>query len=184
MVIFFILLKWTKRAVIRSVLEHQTGPFTFYQFEPKHETTAWNGGFYIKNHKNVPKLINCISTSFVFAVFRIEPISHKNSNLFQLTDSTIGMSLIGKSWKTHPDIFRNFSFLGCDTDGFLENSSSIFSKFQFPGHELDRFLENKSIMIMVQYGYVTFWSLFMQVLHGFHDNILLWVTTRWITGRS
>ena len=33
------------------------------------------------------------------------------------------LTLIGKSWKTH-----------------LE----IFSKFQFPGHELDRFLENSS----------------------------------------
>ena len=39
---------------------------------------------------------------------------------------------------------RNLSFPGCDTDGFLENSSSIFSKFQFPWHELDRFLENSS----------------------------------------
>ena len=43
------------------------------------------------------------------------------------------LTLIGKSWKTHPELFRNFSFPGCDTDGFLENSSSIVSKLQFSG---------------------------------------------------
>ena len=52
-------------------------------------------------------------------------------------------TLIGKSWKTHPEFFPKFQF--SDIDRFLENSSSIFSKFQFPGHELDRFLENSSI---------------------------------------
>ena len=57
------------------------------------------------------------------------------------------LTLIGESWKTHPEIFfQNCSFPGCDTDGYLENSSIIFSKFQFPGHELDRFLENTSII--------------------------------------
>ena len=49
----------------------------------------------------------------------------------------ISLTLIGKSWKSHPEMSV---FWGCDTDGFLENSSNIFSKFQFPGHDLDRFL--------------------------------------------
>ena len=31
------------------------------------------------------------------------------------------LTLIGKFWKTYPEIFPKFQFPGCDTDGFLEN---------------------------------------------------------------
>ena len=43
------------------------------------------------------------------------------------------LTLIGKSWKTHPKFFSKFRFPWHDIDQFLENSSIIFSKFRFPG---------------------------------------------------
>ena len=39
-------------------------------------------------------------------------------------------TLVGKSWKTHPEISPKFQFPGREKDRFLENSSSISSKFQ------------------------------------------------------
>ena len=35
-------------------------------------------------------------------------------------------AVIGKSWKTHPEIFPKVGVTPCDTDGYLENSSSFF----------------------------------------------------------
>ena len=37
--------------------------------------------------------------------------------------TTLSLTLICKSWKTHPEIFLKFQFSGRDTDPFLENSS-------------------------------------------------------------
>ena len=76
--IFYLAKVDAKSEVIRSVLEHQTGPFTFYQFEPKHETTAWNGGFYIKSSETYRAPVS--PTSFVIAVFRTE---HFTSKIFK-----------------------------------------------------------------------------------------------------
>ena len=80
--IFYLAKVDAKSEVIRSVLEHQTGPFTFYQFEPKHETTAWNGGFYIKK---IPKLIALLYLQPALLLRFFEPnISHrKYSNIFR-----------------------------------------------------------------------------------------------------
>ena len=74
------------------------------------------------------------------------------------------LTLIGNPGKLIQKCFRNFSFPGCDTDGFLENSSSIFSKSQFPGYELDRFLENSSInFLWVLIQYIHIWMSFPEI---------------------
>ena len=75
-----------------------------------------------------------VTREFEISVISYHLLNPDNKNLF------------GKSWKTHPEIFPKFQFPGCDTGGFLENSSSIFSKFQFLGHELGRFLETRSYL--------------------------------------
>ena len=62
----------------------------------------------------------------------------------------IFISLLGKSWETHPEFFRNFSFPGLTQMDFWKTHPSIFCKYLFSfckisGHELDLFLENMSI---------------------------------------
>ena len=47
-------------------------------------------------------------------------------SLEKISRTNDSWTLIGKSWKTHPEFFRNFSFLGYDTDRFPENSSIDF----------------------------------------------------------
>ena len=42
---------------------------------------------------------------------------------FQLKRKSLPLTLVGKSWKTHPQIPQNFSILGHELDRFLENSS-------------------------------------------------------------
>ena len=34
------------------------------------------------------------------------------------------LTLIGKSWKTHPEISRNFSFPGCDIDRYFTKTDT------------------------------------------------------------
>ena len=54
----------------------------------------------------------------------------------------VHLTLIGKSWKTHPKIFQNFSFPGHESDHITGKFIHFFLKFKFRGYELDRFLEN------------------------------------------
>ena len=50
------------------------------------------------------------------------------------------LTLIGKSWKTHPEIFLGISVLRVISQTVLmESSSNFISKFQFRGHESDCF---------------------------------------------
>ena len=55
------------------------------------------------------------------------------------------LTLIGKSWKTHPIIFPKFQFSGGDSDRFLKKSSNLFSKRRFSGDDQGRIVENLSI---------------------------------------
>ena len=78
--IFYLAKVDAKSEVIRSVLEHQTGPFTFYQFEPKHETTAWNGGFYIKKFRNLSR--SCISNQLCYCGFSNRTFHIENIQIY------------------------------------------------------------------------------------------------------
>ena len=64
-------------------------------------------------------------------------------------------TLIGKSWKTHPEIFLKFSFSGSSHRPFywkthplkIISFKNLFSFFQFWGVTQNIFLENSSIRI-------------------------------------
>ena len=58
-----------------------------------------------------------------------------------LTAKYFMLTLIGKSWKTHPEFFLPtviFSFPGYESDSFTGKLIQFFSKLQFWCHELDR----------------------------------------------
>ena len=56
------------------------------------------------------------------------------------------LTLIGKSWKTHPEIFLKFSFSGSSHRPFYWKTHPVFfSKFQFWGVTQAVLLENSSI---------------------------------------
>ena len=106
---------------------------------------------YFQTSKSQRQIVNYIS-DYVFSTF---------CQIYRL--SSVRLSLIGKSWKTHPEIFLKLSFSGSSHRPFywkthplkLLSTYSVF--FQFWGVTQTVLLENSSIRIFIyDIWYVTF----------------------------